>query len=308
MLLDGIHEEELMDHFSEEEEEIEVVNDAVMEDIPREVENVHIPIVNEVVSVDDQMVEADRDNAGLDESMVQNVQLGFVVLVRKIWSSFFTAMLMNPSSFGWAKQLLSSLAWDFFQAPDAVKFSIPAKCPDSPGLCLKNMPKIDLSKENSEHIMPNSHQLAYKSPEKASPSMKDAGIDHQFLPPLTPPEKIGDQALSNPRPWHLSVIQNSKSLLEDGPVIVNSLRRSDRQKKLSKGFKISACSSKGCLGCQMDPPTIPTSIIRNLGTSFCKIGPVLLSDEALDQKPLKKKNSAPSPSVKKQPKKKPSKK
>jgi len=100
------------------------------------------------------------------------------------------------------------------------------------------------------------------------------------------------------------VLQNVDLLHNDGAVVESILRRSERQKDLNKDFKKSACSIKGCLGCSMDPQLFPF-VIRNLGNSFCKIDPALLSDDALGQKQLKKKKTAPSPSGKKLNKKKP---
>lgn len=45
------------------------------------------------------------------------------VEVPAIWSSFFTVMLLNPTSLVWAKQLLLSKAWDFFQSSHSVQFA-----------------------------------------------------------------------------------------------------------------------------------------------------------------------------------------
>ncbi|KAF8695305.1 hypothetical protein HU200_037528 [Digitaria exilis] len=49
----------------------------------------------------------------------------------------------------------------------------------------------------------------------------------------------------------------------------------------------------------MNPPTLSTSIIKNLGKDFSKIDPTKLTEEVLGLKNIKKKKSAPSPSGKK---------
>lgn len=47
------------------------------------------------------------------------------------WAAFFTAALLNPSSFEWAKSFLSSPTWAYFSPSDGsgISFALPAKCP-----------------------------------------------------------------------------------------------------------------------------------------------------------------------------------
>lgn len=47
------------------------------------------------------------------------------------WTSFFTAALLNPTSFEWAKKFLTSPAWAYFSSSQEYKFSfvLPPKCP-----------------------------------------------------------------------------------------------------------------------------------------------------------------------------------
>jgi hypothetical protein len=52
-------------------------------------------------------------------------------------------------------------------------------------------------------------------------------------------------------------------------------------KGLHKGYKGSPYTNKNCLGCSMDPPTLTSYVIRNLGASFCKIAPNKLTDKEL---------------------------
>jgi hypothetical protein len=69
----------------------------------------------------------------------------------------------------------------------------------------------------------------------------------------------------------------------------SELRRSLRIKKLHKGFKVSSCKEKNCLGYTSYPPEISTSIIRDLGATFCNINLDDLSEENLNKKPASKK-------------------
>jgi len=60
--------------------------------------------------------------------------------------------------------------------------------------------------------------------------------------------------------------------------------------------------SKSCLGCNVVPPTLSPSVIKNLGTSFCKIDEDKLAELALLKK---KKITVPVPGGKRTQKKKP---
>ena len=56
--------------------------------------------------------------------------------------------------------------------------------------------------------------------------------------------------------------------------------------QLRNGYKEPQCSSKNCLGCNVEPPNLSPSVIRNLGVSFCKIDEKDLSDSALLKKKM----------------------
>jgi hypothetical protein len=45
------------------------------------------------------------------------------------------------------------------------------------------------------------------------------------------------------------------------------------------------------LGCDQDPPSLSTKVIRNLGESFCKLSPEYLTDDALKKRKTTKKPS-----------------
>jgi hypothetical protein len=71
-------------------------------------------------------------------------------------------------------------------------------------------------------------------------------------------------------------------------MVDTELRRSLRLKSQNTGFKPAGCGRKNCLGCDMDPPSLSTKVIRNLGEHFCKVAPELMSDEALKATKAKK--------------------
>lgn len=96
------------------------------------------------------------------------------------WSAFFTAMLLNPTSFVWAKQLLSSAAWGFFQNQDSMIFALPNKCPEITSLCLNNLPRVDLSKEQHEEALIHKHLFVDKVPSTATPDSKDCAETPDF--------------------------------------------------------------------------------------------------------------------------------
>lgn len=80
------------------------------------------------------------------------------------------------------------------------------------------------------------------------------------------------------------------------PVVDTDCRRSDRVKELNKGFRRSSCPHRNCLVCEDAPPTLSLKIIKDLGASFCQIGPEALSEAALSttktmKKAVEKKSS-----------------
>lgn len=68
----------------------------------------------------------------------------------------------------------------------------------------------------------------------------------------------------------------------------SEVRRISRLHELNKGFKPSTCKDKNCVGCATKPPLISSSVIRELGTTFCKISPSELTEQQLMAKPAKK--------------------
>jgi len=116
--------------------------------------------------------------------------------------------------------------------------------------------------------------------------------------------RLATKAGATPSPWSKALLDKVQKegvtegvtdLMED-----SSLRKSKRMEKQRNGFKHSQCT-KGCLGCTITPPTLSTSVIRNLGASFCN-----LDEESLTAPIMNKKKMHATPGGKKQTKKKPS--
>jgi hypothetical protein len=81
-------------------------------------------------------------------------------------------------------------------------------------------------------------------------------------------------------------------------LVDTDLRRSLRIKSYNSGFKPSGCGKKNYLGCDRDPPSLSTRVIRNLGENFFKVAPESLTDSALNAP--KTKNMVIGPRSKKQ--------
>jgi hypothetical protein len=106
------------------------------------------------------------------------------VKVPRVWADFFTALLLNPSSYEWAKKLLQSKAWEFFQATscESVPFCFPpARLTDKNLFCHTHASVGNAS---------SSEQM--QSPE---------GTSSQTLFSVTPPDKIKEKVVTTPGPW-----------------------------------------------------------------------------------------------------------
>jgi hypothetical protein len=57
------------------------------------------------------------------------------------------------------------------------------------------------------------------------------------------------------------------------PMVVSEVRRSDRLKAISRGFKGKHCEKAYCFCCFIEPSSLSKNVIRSLGTDFYKIKP-----------------------------------
>jgi hypothetical protein len=121
------------------------------------------------------------------------------------------------------------------------------------------------------------------------------GTSSQTLFSVTPPDKIKEKVVTTPGPWSQQLLDLAAQNKISDQALCPTNRCSARKKEQLKGYKSSACASKNCLGCDVVPPTISPSIIKNLGASFCKVDADKLTVEALGKKakwlPLEGKNS-----------------
>ncbi|CAL4899272.1 unnamed protein product [Urochloa decumbens] len=216
--------------------------------------------------------------------------------VPKPWADFFTAMLLNPGNFIWAKNLLSSVAWEFFQTNEKalIPFVLPASCPEGANsACLNAIP------------FASTDNISLAEGETSPPATRDKKgkeLQQDMTSRCTPPEKRGIHISPSTGPWSKALLDRVDMNKKNNAVVDTDLRRSDRNRQQQKGFKHASCIDKSCLGCNSKPPTISPSLIKNLGASFCKIDPAKLTDEMLG-----KKRKATAPGGKKPAVKKPSK-
>ena len=71
------------------------------------------------------------------------------------------------------------------------------------------------------------------------------------------------------------------------PLVETEVRRSDRIKKDNAGYKRNSCSNNNCLPCNVVPPIIQKSVVKNLTASFCKVAEGELEDK-LAKKPKRR--------------------
>ena len=55
----------------------------------------------------------------------------------------------------------------------------------------------------------------------------------------------------------------------------------------TQGFKSPSCREKSCLGCSTNPPSLSSSVVRELGSTFCQLEPAALTDDQLNAKSVK---------------------
>jgi len=194
-----------------------------------------------------------------------------IVQVPLHWSPLFTAMLLNPGNFYWAKAFLESSALDIFSKSlgPSRPFALPPNCPSvSKSSCM--LDSIDFDRFEDQLPKQTNSSTVFQSPEAQSSQ------------PSTPASVQVTKKLNNVGPWSKAVLAKAGKLKlnADDP----ELRRSLRRKNLNKGYKDPCCSDKSCIACFVNQPTISPSVITNLCVTFCKIDAQKLTDEALFKK------------------------
>lgn len=69
------------------------------------------------------------------------------------------------------------------------------------------------------------------------------------------------------------------------PIVDSAVRRSNRVRANSNGFKLDTCKIKNCLGCSSEPPILYPHSLKKIGTSLCQ-----LQEDQLDEHLLMTKN------------------
>jgi hypothetical protein len=63
--------------------------------------------------------------------------------------------------------------------------------------------------------------------------------------------------------------------------VATELRTSLRIKAFNTGFKSAGCGKNNYFGCELDPPTLSTKVIKNLAEKFYKMDPKVFIDSSL---------------------------
>jgi hypothetical protein len=159
------------------------------------------------------------------------------VTVPAQWADFFTAKLLTPEDFDWAKNLLQSRIWQILGEMDASTdsasrtFVLPRHCPS------QNPPVCTLSLASTE-------------------------VTQGFLTPQAPRRTSNAHAHSSTSAL-IKKAKNSKI-----PLDCSEVRRSTRIKALHKGYKARTCFDKNCLACAAVAPPVKRSVVKNLCAKF----------------------------------------
>ncbi|TVT99539.1 hypothetical protein EJB05_55088, partial [Eragrostis curvula] len=195
-----------------------------------------------------------------------------VVEVPADWLSFFTTMLLSPTHFSWAKNFLSSKAWDIVtnrvDCDRGLKFSLPLLCPkDGPVPCLTE--SLDEAASNTNIEQTDASTTA------ATDSETSQDIN------ATPLKAFATSCTTK----HSNTVPVIRKKISCKVAIVETdVRRSDRLKKRNEGFKANSCSRWDCVACTNEPPVLTPSLIKDLGTSFAQVAPEGLNEQTLQKK------------------------
>ncbi|KQK14159.1 hypothetical protein BRADI_1g14575v3 [Brachypodium distachyon] len=149
------------------------------------------------------------------------------------WINFFTAMLMSPEEFEWARKVLRSNMCQAFSAGQECfrAFSIPERClADTPISC--------------------------KLPNRVTANCQG----------FTTPQAYKHLALSNKPHASASTLRVRKA--RKPPNVVTEVRRSPRLSKKQVRFKHKSCIDRDCLTCSAIPPKVSKKIVRSVGERF----------------------------------------
>jgi hypothetical protein len=160
------------------------------------------------------------------------------ISVPKSWANFCTLTLLDPERFELAKAFLGSKAWSLVinnNASEAsLTFSLPSKCP-----------------------------LKEKNSCSAAAEVEGGSMESDFdnAPDLMSPKKEGISPMASASTSSLQLKRKPSKV----PLVLTEVRRSDRLKGKSFGYKGDFCQGRNCLCCSTEPPTLSRRVIRKLG-------------------------------------------
>jgi hypothetical protein len=142
------------------------------------------------------------------------------VTVPAQWADFFTAKLLTPEDFDWAKNLMQSKVWQILSDLDSNTssrdFVLPKHCPSS------NPPPCLLSQASGCYSRVSTPQaIRYKRP-------------------LAPPAS--------------TLVVRIKRKANTTPLYASDVRRGPRISAANKGYRVKTCFDKNCLACAFVAP------------------------------------------------------
>lgn len=186
------------------------------------------------------------------------------------------SLLASTGQFGWTKDFLRSGVTTFLDDNSGtICLPIPKRCPNSHALCITEM-----GNENADKVAEGTNQLQ-------GLEEQTAGLDGTAMGKENEPahNKHFDQVLTELDPKHAgNAAKKRVHVKRSAPVVDTQVRRSDRVRQGSSGFKSPGCPKSNCISCNPKPPTLSAKTIRNLGVQFCDMDPEDLAEDKLLQK------------------------
>lgn len=216
----------------------------------------------------------------------------WIITIPADWMTFFTNILLSPTHFTWAKNFLASQAWHCFQKqsmPHGMSYLLPISCPSEVApICSFNQISSAGKNFNSEE------EVEQVEPEEEVEQDEPESMEIETTTPTK--QYVATQTASESTP----ALHKHRKRQRQVPVVDTDYRRGDRVREINKRFRRSSCPHRNCLVCDGAPPTLSPKIIKDLGATFCQIGPEILSEAALSTTKAMKKAVEKKPSKKKE--------
>lgn len=219
------------------------------------------------------------------------------------WLWFFTNLLVTPSQFSWAKDFLTSKAWDIFNSQSighSMTFSLSQQCPTSHSPSCAYLEELQNHEEAPR--LRSSMEMEAEANEEGSRVSKNAVMEEEVHGDDSEKEELDQEMIDHTEVdtpvmatitstegcQSSSALHKNRKRQRQPPMVETEVRHSDRLKDQNNGYKRNRYPHKDCFACSGAPPTLSSSVIKNLGTKFCSTKPEALSKEALQKKEKKK--------------------